>query len=225
MVSLTHENKRLRAELRARAAELGALRRRFSGAIENERVRIERALHDGTQARLVAVAMALGALDANLPAEPDAAKRIVREAQRSLAVALSELRELSSWIYPPVLTERGLAASLAELADQTMLPTTLDLSVNGRLPIEVEAAAYFVVSELLTNAVKHSHATETRIAVAIESQVLRIEVTDDGIGGADSRRGSGLRGLTNRVEALGGRLVVSSSPGLGTTVRAEIPNR
>jgi signal transduction histidine kinase len=221
--ALTLENERLQAELRARLVELQASRARLVEATQAERRRIERDLHDGTQQRLVSLAMSLGLLDAKLPAEPDAAKPIAREARQVLTVALEELRELSHGIHPAVLTERGLAAALEELTDRAALPTHLELSIDTRPPARVEAAAYFMVSEALTNAAKHSHAGEVRVSASRERDLLIVEVTDDGIGGAAPQGGSGLRGLTDRVEALGGRLIVSSPPGRGTTVRGEIP--
>jgi signal transduction histidine kinase len=221
--ALALENERLQAELRARLGELQASRARLVDATEAERRRIERDLHDGTQQRLVSLAMSLGLLDAKLPADPDAAKPIAREARAALTVALEELRELSHGIHPAVLTERGLAAALEELADRAALPAHLELAIDARPPPRVEGAAYFVVSEALTNAVKHSHAGEVRVAASRDGDLLIVEVADDGIGGAAVGGGSGLRGLTDRVQALGGRLIVSSPPGQGTTLRAEIP--
>jgi signal transduction histidine kinase len=221
--AMTLDNQRLQAELRARLVELQASRARLVDATEAERRRIERDLHDGTQQRLVSLAMSLGLLETKLPADPDAAKPIAHEARAALAVALEELRELSHGIHPAVLTERGLAAALEELVDRAALPTHLEVSIDVRPPPGVEAAAYFMVSEALTNAVKHSHAREVRISAARERDELIIEVTDDGIGGAAPHGGSGLRGLTDRVEALGGTLVVSSPPGRGTSLRAELP--
>ena len=223
MVELTRENERLQAELRAGIEELHACRRRLAAAVEAERRRIERDLHDGTQQRLVSLAMSLGLLDAKLPADPVAAKPLARDARRALAAALEELRELSNGIQPAALTERGLRAALEELADRTPLPTYLKASFDARLPAEVEAGGYFVVSEALTNAIKHAHARELRIAVSRVHDRLTVEVADDGIGGADPDAGSGLRGLIGRIEALGGRLTVSSPLHRGTTLRAEIP--
>jgi signal transduction histidine kinase len=222
---LSMENERLRAELRELVDELRACRGRMGDAINAERRRVERDLHDGTQGRLVSVAMSLGLLEAKLPGDPSAAMPIAREARRALARALQELRELSRGIHPAALTERGLGAALQELAERAALPAYVELSVDSRPPWRVEAAAYFAVSEALTNAAKHSQAGEVRIAVSYEEPVLVAEVVDDGIGGAAAGRGSGLQGLTDRVQALGGRLIVSSPPGLGTTVRVEIPCR
>jgi signal transduction histidine kinase len=221
--AMTLENERLQAELRARLGELEASRARLVDATEAERRRIERDLHDGTQQRLVSLAMSLGLLNAKLPEDPAAAKPIAEEARAALAVALEELRELSHGIHPAVLTERGLGAALEELADRAALPAYAEVSIDERPCPAVEAAAYFVVSEALTNAAKHSHAGEVRITASRDRDVLIVEVVDDGIGGAVLRGGSGLRGLTDRVEALGGRLVISSPPGRGTTIRADLP--
>jgi signal transduction histidine kinase len=221
--ALTLENERLQAALRARLAELQASRARLVEATETERRRIERDLHDGTQQRLVSLAMSLGLAESKLADDPGAAAPLVREARETLALALAELRELSQGIYPSLLTERGLGAALDDLCRRAALPATLDASLPVRLPQQVEAAAYFVTSEALANAAKHSHATEVRIRARLERGVLLVEIADDGIGGAGTGSGTGLRGLADRVEALGGRLTLSSPPGRGTTIRAEIP--
>lgn len=221
--SLALENERLQAELRARLAELQASRARLVEATDAERRRIERDLHDGTQQRLVSIAMSLGLLETKLPADATAAQPIVHETREALAQALQELRELTHGINPPLLTERGLSAALDELCRRAPLPARLDVSVDRRLSDEVESAAYFMASEALTNAAKHSHGSEVRMSATYEVGALIVEVTDDGIGGAGAHGGSGLRGLADRVEALGGRFTVSSPPGRGTTLRAEIP--
>jgi signal transduction histidine kinase len=221
---LTLENERLQAELRARLAELQASRARLVDATETERRRIERDLHDGTQQRLVSVAMSLGLAESKLPANAEVAP-LVHEAREALTLALAELRELSQGIHPSLLTERGLPAALDDLCRRAALPAMLDVSFDRRLPPQVETAAYFVVSEALTNAIKHSHATELWIRASLSDGRLAVEVIDDGIGGAAAGAGggSGLRGMTDRVEALGGSLTLSSPPGRGTTVRVEIP--
>jgi signal transduction histidine kinase len=221
--ALTLENARLQAELRARLAELQASRARLVSATEFERRRIERDLHDGTQQRLVSIAMALGLAESKLAADRPAVEPVLREAREALTVALAELRELTQGIRPAILVERGLAAALDDLARRAALPVQLDVVVSGRLPEQVESAAYFVASEALANAAKHSHASNVRLSASKEDGVLMLEVADDGIGGAAAGGGSGLRGLADRVEALGGRLTVSSPPGRGTTLRAEIP--
>jgi signal transduction histidine kinase len=221
--ALTLENARLQAELRAHLAELQASRARLVAATETERRRIERDLHDGTQQRLVSIAMTLGLAESKLAADRPAVEPVLREAREALTLALSELRELTQGIRPAILVERGLAAALDDLSRRAALPVRLDLSVSGRLAEQVEGAAYFVASEALANAAKHSHASEVRLAAAEEEGLVVLQISDDGIGGAAAGGGSGLRGLADRVEALGGRLTVSSPPGRGTTVRAEIP--
>jgi len=221
--SMALENERLQAELRARLVDLQASRARLVEATDAERRRIERDLHDGTQQRLVSIAMALGLLESKLPAQATAAKPLVSETRAALALALEELRELTHGINPPLLTERGLPAALDELCRRAGLPTRLDVGLDERLPGQIETAAYFMASEALTNAAKHSHGSEVRVTATYQSQRLIVEVADDGIGGAVSAGGSGLRGIADRIEALGGRFTVSSPPGRGTTLRAELP--
>ncbi|HEY5429795.1 MAG TPA: histidine kinase, partial [Solirubrobacteraceae bacterium] len=182
--SLALENERLQAELRARLVELQASRARLVGATDAERRRIERDLHDGTQQRLVSIAMSLGLLESKLPARAAEAQPLVRETRAALAVALEELRELTHGINPPLLTERGLAAALDELCRRAALPTHLQLALDRRLPDQIESAAYFTVSEALTNAAKHSHASEVRVAASCDRRRLHLEIADDGIGGA-----------------------------------------
>jgi signal transduction histidine kinase len=221
--ALTLENARLQAELRARLAELQASRARLVEATESERHRIERDLHDGTQQRLVSLAMVLGLAESKLAGDRPAVEPVLREAREELALALDELRELTQGIRPAILVERGLAAALDDLSRRAGLPVKLSVGVRGRLPEQVEGAAYFVASEALTNAAKHSHASEVLLAAHQQEATLVLEVVDDGIGGAVPGGGSGLRGLADRVEALGGRLTVSSPPGRGTSLRVELP--
>ena len=221
--ALTLENERLRAELLARLDELRASRARLVEATESERRRIERDLHDGTQQRLVSLAMTLGLAESKLARDPDAVGPVLREARQALALTLEELRELSQGIQPAVLVERGLGEALDDLARRAALPVRLTLALEDRLPAPVEAAAYFVASEALTNAAKHSHATEVTVRAGSGTGALVLEIADDGIGGAEPGAGSGLRGLADRVEALGGRLTISSPPGRGTALVAEIP--
>jgi signal transduction histidine kinase len=220
---LALENERLQAELRARLAELQASRARLVEATDAERRRIERNLHDGTQQRLVSIGMSLGLLEAKLPAQTAEAQPLLHETRAALALALQELRELTHGINPPLLTERGLAAALEELCRQAALPTRLEVALDERPSTQVETAVYFLSSEALANAAKHSHATEVSVSVSRDADRLVVEVTDDGIGGATAVGGSGLRGLADRIEALGGRFTVSSPPGRGTTLQAEIP--
>ena len=220
---LALENERLQAELRARLEELRASRARIVEAAQAERRRIERDLHDGTQQRLVSIAMTLGLADRKLERDPPAARSLLDQARASLSDALVELRELSQGIHPGILNERGLRAALEELAYGARLPLDLDVSLSERLPERVEAAAYFVVSESLTNIAKHARATTVGIRVRRIDGRAVVEIADDGVGGADRAGGTGLRGLGDRVDALGGRLRVESQPGRGTVVHAEIP--
>ncbi len=220
---LTLENERLQAELRARLADLQTSRARLVEATDAERRRIERDLHDGTQQRLVSIAMSLGLLESKLPADPGEARPIVREARTALTTALDELRELTQGIHPTILAERGLAVALEELCQRAALPARLQLTLDRRLSDQVESAVYFVVSEALTNAAKHSHASEVLVEADCGGEHLTVKVTDDGIGGAAVANGTGLLGLADRVEALGGRLTVSSPPGRGTKLHAEFP--
>jgi len=167
--------------------------------------------------------MTLGLAESKLAADRPAVQPVLREARDALTTALAELRELTQGIRPAILVERGLAAAIDDLARRAALPVRLEVAVSGRLPEQVEGAAYFVVSEALANAGKHSHADEVRLGAWEEQGLLVLQVSDDGIGGAAAGGGSGLRGLADRVEALGGRLTVSSPPGRGTQLRAEIP--
>ena len=221
--ALALENERLQAELRARIDELRASRARIAEAADAERRRIERNLHDGTQQRLASISMALGLAEAKVQSDPVAAGTVVGEARRGVSAALEELRELSHGIHPGVLSERGLTAALDELRMRAAIPVEVAASGTDRLPAGIEAAAYYVVSEALANVTKHAHATSARIDTQLAGGNLVVEVADDGVGGADLSRGSGLRGLTDRVEALGGRLLLSSPPHQGTVVRAEFP--
>jgi signal transduction histidine kinase len=221
--ALALENERLHAELRARLSELQASRARLVEATDAERRRIERDLHDGTQQRLVSIAMSLGLLESKLPEGSTEAPALVRETRQALALALEELRELTQGIHPTLLVERGLPAALDELCRRAALPVQLELALEQRFPDQVESAAYFLASEALANAAKHSHAAGVRVRASSDGRTLTVEVADDGIGGAAPGGGSGLRGLTDRVEALGGRLTISSPPGRGTSLHAEIP--
>jgi signal transduction histidine kinase len=221
--ALALENERLQAELRARLDDLRASRARIVVAADEERRRIERDLHDGTQQRLVSISMALGLAEAKLQSDPVGAGAAFGEARKGLSNALEELRELSHGIHPAILTGRGLAAALEDLVLRAAVPVELAVANTGRLPEQVEAAAYYVVSEALANVAKYAHATSAHVGVQKLKGRLVVEVTDDGIGGADQSRGTGLRGLSDRVEALGGRLSFTSPPGQGTVVRAELP--
>jgi signal transduction histidine kinase len=224
---LAIDNERLHAELRARLADLRASRARLVDATEVERRRIERDLHDGTQQRLVSIGMTLGLLEARLPDDAQETKPLVDEARTALASTLSELRDLTQGIYPTVLTERGLVVALDELCRRSAIPASLvvdnDPAPSARPSASVEAAAYYVVSEALTNAAKHSGAAKAQVTVGWSDHRLRVAVADDGVGGAGLGGGTGLRGLTDRVEALGGHLAVDSPAGHGTVLSVELP--
>jgi PAS domain S-box-containing protein len=220
------------AELAAQAlanaqarAELAASRARIVEAGDAERRRLERNLHDGAQQRLVSLAVNLR-LAARACDPDDATSRDAFErAGEELAQALAELRELARGIHPAVLSDRGLEPAIETLAARTPVPVQYTIQLDERLPEPVEAAAYYVVAEALTNAAKHASASEVTVRIERENGFACIEVADDGVGGAARDGGSGLRGLADRVEALGGRLALDSPAGEGTTVRAEIPSR
>jgi signal transduction histidine kinase len=190
-------------------------------AADEERRRIERDLHDGAQQRLVALALDLRLAERDLAADDPETSAVLAAAVDSLQTAVVELRELAHGVYPPILTQSGLAAALHELAARTPIPVAVD-APPGRFPAEVEATAYFVACEALANAVKHAGASAVTIDVAVEGSKLFVTVADDGAGGADPD-GRGLRGLADRAEACGGRLWVESPPGGGTRVTGEIP--
>jgi signal transduction histidine kinase len=214
-----------RARLRQQVSALRATRLRVVDAQAAELQRIERDLHDGAQARIVAAGMTLALADRKLRASglaEDPARADVVSARRQLDEALAELRRLVRGIYPPILTDRGLVAALTALAGDAPLAVVVDASELGELPAAVESAAYFVVAEALANAVKHADADECVITLRRSDGVLALVVRDDGCGGADFS-GSGLDGLRRRVEALDGTMEVTSPPGGPTTVLAEFP--
>jgi signal transduction histidine kinase len=212
------------ANLEARE-QLAASRARIVEASDRERRRLERNLHDGAQQRLVTLALTLRLAQAQLAHDPPAAA-LVQEAAAELAGALEELRELARGIHPAALAHRGLVPAIELLISRTTsLTVQLETRLDERLPEAVEAGAYYVVAESLTNVAKYAGAAAAAVRLVQDGDVLRIEVEDDGAGGADAARGSGLSGLADRVEALGGRLDVRSPPGEGTLVRAEIPSR
>jgi signal transduction histidine kinase len=216
------ENDRLHAELRARLEELRGSRARIIEAAQAERQRLERDLHDGAQQRLVALSLELGLLEERFEGDSEA-KTALDQTRRELAESLRELRELARGIHPAVVTGHGLTVSLKTLAARAPLPVRLRVDLHGRLPERQEVAAYYVVAESLTNVAKYARASSAAVEVRDVDGRLLVEIIDDGIGGADTRRGSGLRGLADRVEALGGRLRVWSPVGGGTRVEAEIP--
>ena len=203
--------------------ELRRSRSRLVDAADAERRRLERNLHDGAQQRLVSLSLALRLAESKLRADPEAASTILGGAGEELALALQELRELARGLHPAILTDRGLAPALETLAERASVPVELEVDLDGRLPGPVEVAIFYVVSESLANIAKHADASAVTVRVAQSGDAVVVEVADDGVGGADDRQGSGLRGLSDRVEALDGRLVVESPPGAGTRVVATIP--
>ena len=221
--ALALENARLDAVLRANVAELRASRARIVESADAARRRIERDLHDGAQQQLVAVALALRTARRRVEHDPGAAGALLDSAADDLDAAIRALRDLARGIHPAVLSDRGLASALDALAQRAPLPVEIDGCPADRLPEPVEAAAYFVVAEAITNVVRYAGATHARVAVTRDGGQLAVLVADDGVGGADPDRGSGLRGLADRVAALDGRLEVRSDAGRGTTVRATIP--
>jgi signal transduction histidine kinase len=221
--ALALENERLDAELRARVAELQTSRARLVETGLAERRRLERDLHDGAQQRLVSLSLRLGLARSKVHEDPDQADELLAGAAEELQQALAELRELARGIHPAVLADHGLDAALDVLTDRAPLPVEVVSTPAERLPAPVEAAAYFVIAEALTNVAKYADAEHATVSVERVNGHASIEVSDDGIGGADPKRGSGLRGLADRVAALDGRLELQSPPGRGTTIRAEIP--
>jgi signal transduction histidine kinase len=220
---LALENERLQAELRAQLAELRASRARIVTAGDDERRRLERDLHDGAQQRLLSLGLALHLARQQLGPDVNGAAEILAEADGELRAAIDELRELAHGIHPAVLTEQGLAPALRNLAERSPVPVTIVDLPDERLPAPAEAAAYFMVSEALANVAKYAQASRARVSVSRVDGLVLVEVDDDGIGGADPSRGSGLRGLSDRVQALDGRLEVTSPAGSGTHLHAEIP--
>jgi signal transduction histidine kinase len=215
-------NRSSQAELTDRIDVLEETR---AGAVDeqgSELRRIERDLHDGAQARLVALGMSLGMAEQKLAEDPDRAGELLAEARVGAEAALRELRDLARGIHPPVLTDRGLEAALSALADTTPIPVALHVDLPERPPPSVESAAYFVAAESMTNAAKHAGARRVDIRIQRIDDLLMVEVSDDGHGGADPE-GGGLSGLRRRVQALDGRLRVASPPGGPTTILAEVP--
>ena len=206
----------------AALVELNRSRARLVDAFEVERRRIERDLHDGAQQRLVALSMQLGLARLDLADDSPAAAQIAA-AQQLAKETLAELRELIRGVHPKVLTDRGLAAAVGDAAGHAPVPVDLDLRLAGRLPDAVEVTAYFVVVEALANVAKHSSATRAAVTAAVRGDRLLLDVRDDGCGGADPERGTGLTGLADRVSAVGGTVALSSPPGGPTLLHVEIP--
>jgi signal transduction histidine kinase len=210
-------------ELQRNLAELRRSRLDLVDAFETERARIERHLHDGVQQRLVGLTMTLGLAELDLP--EGEGKRLVVKAHGEAEAALADLREAVRGIHPRVLVDHGLEAAVLEVADRSPLPVRVQMTLPSRLPPPIEAAAYFVVSEALSNVAKHAQATSCDVSGRIERERLVITITDDGVGGARTGAGTGLTGLVTRLDALGGTLDIDSPPGGPTRLRMECPCR
>jgi signal transduction histidine kinase len=218
---LAIDNERLKADLRARLEELRVSRLRIVEAGDAARRRIERNLHDGAQQQLVALALQLRMLKSRLP--DGELVPLVDELSDQLAAALAELRELARGIHPTILVDRGLGPAIDALAARASVPIVSRVAVTCRLPSAVEAAIYFLVAEALTNVAKYAHASSVRLDVRRDGEAVVVDVADDGVGGVDLMAGTGLRGLVDRLAALGGTLAIESPSGGGTHLRARIP--
>jgi signal transduction histidine kinase len=203
--------------------QLAASRARIVEAGDAERRRLERNLHDGAQQRLVALAVDLTLVGAKLEKDPPAARRTLTVAQDELQKALDELRELARGIHPAVLTDRGLGPALQALVRRAPVPVEITELPEERLSSPVEAAAYYVVAEAITNVAKYARASHVTVSVRSSRDCATVTVSDDGVGGADAAHGTGLRGLADRIEALEGRFYLDSRPERGTRISAEIP--
>jgi signal transduction histidine kinase len=216
------EHRRAR-QLRDRVDDLRTARQRIIAAADAERRRIERDLHDGAQQRLVAVTVTLGLAEQRIKSDPEAAAQLVAQAREEAQLAVKELRELARGIHPAVLSDHGLGPALEALASRAPVPVEVRGVPDVQLAPTVEAAAYFVTAEALTNIAKHAQARGAWVDLSLECDCLRLQVRDDGVGGADTSSGGGLDGLRDRVDALDGRIAVESPPGGGTAVTVEIP--
>jgi signal transduction histidine kinase len=222
-LSMFHDLRESERKLEASRSELAASRARIVTAADETRRRIERDLHDGIQQRLVSLALSISGIAAMTPPPSDEIKHQLSLINDALASALDELREISRGIHPALLSEAGLVPALKTLARRSAVPCELEVRAQTRLPAPVEVAAYYVVSEALTNTAKHAHASIVHVAVEAHERVLELSIRDDGSGGADPTRGSGLIGLADRVDALGGSIDVASVPGQGTTLLVTLP--
>lgn len=221
--ALAFENARLEAEVRANVAELRASRVRIVEAGDAARREIERNLHDGAQQNLISLALKLQMARSRVESDPTAAVEIIDGASAELEQTLAELRELARGIHPAVLSDRGLDAALLALAHRAPLPVEVGEMPDGRLPEPVEAAAYYVVAESLTNVVRYADASRAKVDISRSGGIVSIRIADDGVGGADPRQGSGLNGLADRIAALDGSLALMSPVGEGTVVEVKIP--
>jgi signal transduction histidine kinase len=204
-------------------ADLLASRARIVAAGDEARRRLERNLHDGTQQRLIAIGLDLQRIRAAIPEDQGAARSGLEQAEGDLEAVLEEVREVSRGLHPAQLSRGGLGVALGALARRSPIPVAIEVDVDDRPPPPIETAVYYVVSEALTNAIKHSRATAISVRVASNRDVVHARIADDGAGGAGAEVGSGLSGLSDRVEALGGRFVLESPPGSGTAISIELP--
>jgi signal transduction histidine kinase len=206
-------------------AELAASRTRIVAAADEARRRIERDLHDGTQQRLVSLGLKLRLVQSMVPAELPELETDIGRVADELNGVVEDLREIARGIHPAILSEGGLGPALRTLARRAAISVELDVAAIARLPEPIEVAAYYVISEALTNATRHAHASVVRVAVEERDDSLHVSIRDDGVGGVDPARGSGLIGLGDRAEALGGSIEVSSPPGEGTLILVQLPMR
>ncbi len=220
--ALALDNERLKADLRARVEDLRISRARIVEAADTARRRLERDLHDGAQQQLVSLALDLRLLRARLQGSDTVP--MIDEISEKLGIALAELRELARGIHPAILTDRGLGPAVQGLADRVPLPVEVDVDLAERPAAQIEAAAYFVVAEALTNVARYAKADDARVEVKRQGDAIVVLVADDGVGGARVESGTGLRGLQDRLAALDGRLAIDSPPGAGTRLRAVIPS-
>jgi signal transduction histidine kinase len=204
-------------------AELTASRVRIVTAADDARRRIERDLHDGAQQRLVSLGLELRTAEAHVPPEQQPLRERISQLVTSVVGVSNDLQELSRGIHPAILSKGGLGPALKTLARRSVVPVELILGADRRLPEPVEVAAYYVVAEALTNAAKYARASVVNVRLDIEGATMHLSIRDDGIGGADAGKGSGIIGLTDRVEAIGGKMTISSHPGSGTSLLVTIP--
>jgi len=209
--------------LAERVSQLVTSRQQVVDSVEAERRRMERDLHDGAQLRLVSLAMTLGRAKNRLEDREPVVRAMIESAHSEAMQAITEIRDLTRGLHPPVLTDRGLDAALSGVAVRSPVPIRLRVDVKPRPSLTIEALAYFVVTEALANVAKHAAAAFTDVVVRREGDILVVEIRDDGQGGADPAKGSGLRGLSDRVAGVDGRLIVHSPPGRGTVLIAELP--
>jgi signal transduction histidine kinase len=211
------------AELSERVGQLTVSRSQALESAVGDLRRIERDLHDGAQQRLVKLSLDLGLAREKLANDPEAAAALITEAHEESKRAMAEIRNLARGIHPAVLTDRGLDAAVSALAGRSPAPVTVDIDLPGRLPDSVESNAYFIIAEALTNVARHSAASRASIRVRRDAEWLYIDIEDDGQGGADATRGTGLSGMADRAEALDGTLTIDSKPGEGTRIHVELP--